>query len=259
MQPIVLHIPHASTEIPADVRSSLLLTNNDLDHELFRLTDHFTDDLFEIDKEVADSVIYPVSRIVCDPERFSDDADESASEVGFGAVYSKTTIGSDLRGPVSENARKSLLERFYAPHHLMLEKTVASSLEQHGYCLIVDCHSFPSDPLPFSDPVSPGGYPDICLGTDAFHTPVDLLQRTRRGFESYGLSVDVDRPFSGTLVPLRYYQSDARVMSLMIEINRDLYMEQASPARKSPGFARVKSIVRSVIISMSRKLQQEAD
>ena len=58
----------------------------------------------------------------------------------------------------------------YLPRHAQLERTVASVLARHGRCLGVDCHSFPSSPLPYER--GPGAHvrPDICIGTDAFHT-----------------------------------------------------------------------------------------
>ena len=33
-------------------------------------------------------------------------------------------------------------------------------------------------------------------------------------------------PFSGTIVPLKHYRKDQRVQSLMIEINRKLYVKE---------------------------------
>ena len=41
-----------------------------------------------------------------------------------------------------------------------------------------------------------------------------------------GYSVAVDAPFAGALVPLSYYRKDDRVLSVMIEVNRRLYMDE---------------------------------
>jgi N-formylglutamate deformylase len=43
---MIFHIPHAATEIPAEYRASFLLTNEELQQEILRMTDHFTDELF---------------------------------------------------------------------------------------------------------------------------------------------------------------------------------------------------------------------
>ena len=47
---MILHIPHASHRIPAEVRDQFVLNDEALQAELLRMTDAFTDELFEIDE-----------------------------------------------------------------------------------------------------------------------------------------------------------------------------------------------------------------
>ncbi|MBO4318696.1 MAG: N-formylglutamate amidohydrolase, partial [Mailhella sp.] len=49
---------------------------------------------------------------------------------------------------------------------------------------------------------------------------------TERFFSRLGYSVSVDEPFSGSMVPMAFYRRDSRVSSIMIELNRDLYMDR---------------------------------
>ena len=44
--------------------------------------------------------------------------------------------------------------------------------------------------------------------------------------ESCGYSTARDQPVSGTIVPMKHCRKDRRVQSLMIEINRWLYMSE---------------------------------
>ncbi|HEU4752362.1 MAG TPA: N-formylglutamate amidohydrolase, partial [Armatimonadota bacterium] len=113
--PVVLHVPHASVEIPADVRQTLTISDKELERELLRMTDRYTDELFAVPG--ATSVLFPVSRLVVDPERFPEDADEPMSRGGMGAVYTRTSDGDALRGDLTVEERAALLERFYHPHH----------------------------------------------------------------------------------------------------------------------------------------------
>ena len=53
------------------------------------MTDHFTDELFAGSSGTA-RVVYPVSRLVVDPERFVDDAQETMVSRGMGVIYTKT-------------------------------------------------------------------------------------------------------------------------------------------------------------------------
>ena len=50
------------------------------------------------------------------------------------------------------------------------------------------------------------------------------MARVEKIFESCGYSTARDQPFSGSIVPMKHYQKDQRVQSLMIEINRWLYL-----------------------------------
>ena len=67
---LVLHIPHAPTKITADLRGTFLLSDQELRAELDRITDHATDLIFQQAFPEAPAVVFPVSRLVVDPERF---------------------------------------------------------------------------------------------------------------------------------------------------------------------------------------------
>ena len=81
--PIVLHLPHASTFIPENLRDDFLLSDQELQEELNRITDHATDVIFQRAFPEAKAIVFPVSRLVVDPERFSEDSQEPMSRVGM--------------------------------------------------------------------------------------------------------------------------------------------------------------------------------
>ena len=220
---VILHVPHSSTFVPDDCQ--FLLSASSLAMEIEKLTDHHTHKLFDCDG--ASKIVFPVSRLVVDPERFIDDPMES---VGMGVVYTHTTDGDPLRA-ISEIDRLTLIDTYYHPHHNKLTHMVDGSLKQYGQCLIIDCHSFPAQPLPYE---SDKNRPDICIGTDSYHTSTELRDCLLKVFEAFGYRVAIDSPFSGTIVPLKHYHKDKRVESVMIEVNRSLY---ASPS----GFKGVQS------------------
>ena len=85
---MILHIPHSSQHIPEDVRPVILLDDMELREELIRMTDAYTDELFMFPGNV--SVVFPISRLAVDPERFVDDAQEPMAEKGMGVIYTKT-------------------------------------------------------------------------------------------------------------------------------------------------------------------------
>lgn len=249
---LVIHVPHAATAIPADVRPTLLLADLDLERELLAMTDHYTDELFSLPANLACTVRFPVSRLVVDPERFESDEQEAMAARGMGAVYTRTSDGRPLRAQISPSHREQLLARYYRPHHSALSESVGAALATHGSCLLVDAHSFPSRPLPYEEDRDPDR-PDVCIGTDPFHTQSSLRDAACEAFRTAGLGTAVNRPFSGALVPARFYARDQRVASIMIEVNRRLYMDEATGIRLGR-FGTVKALVSRVVQDLHERL-----
>ena len=209
---IILHIPHASIVLPTD--AEFLLGQEALAYEVDAMTDHHTDQLFDLPG--ARRCVFPVSRLVVDPERFIEDSMES---VGMGVVYTHTSSGKPLR-QISLEQRQHLIDEYYHPHHQQLTTMASEALSIHGRCLIIDCHSFPAKPLEYeTDPYRP----DVCIGTDAFHTRPELEASLVNSFQEYGYSVAINSPFAGSLVPMDFYKKDRQVQSIMVELNRGLY------------------------------------
>jgi hypothetical protein len=56
-QIVVLHIPHSSRHIPAEERQAICLDDAELDKELLRMTDAYTDELFPVTPVEAGRVV----------------------------------------------------------------------------------------------------------------------------------------------------------------------------------------------------------
>jgi N-formylglutamate amidohydrolase len=239
---MILHIPHSIRAIPDEYRDLFVLSDADLSAELLRLSDAYTDELFTYPEAVP--VVFPFSRLLVDVERFPDDEQEPMAKVGMGWCYTHTTDGRQLKRDLSAQEREHL-RRIYDRHHAALDEAVQNELDLHGRALIVDCHSFPSEPLPCDlDQSTPR--PDFCIGTDDYHTPTELVTGVQVLLAAFGYSVAINRPYSGSMVPLRQYGQDKRVASIMIEVNRALYMNEAT-GEKSDRFGEVRSQLSEVL------------
>ena len=104
--------------------------------------------------------------------------------------------------------------------------------------MIIDCHSFSSVPLPYEMEQS-NDRPDICIGPDDFHTPKVLSSLALEYFQSKGYKTVANYPYSGSIVPLRHYGKNANVSSIMIEINRGLYLKPGTN-EKNDNFNKIK-------------------
>jgi N-formylglutamate amidohydrolase len=81
--------------------------------------------------------------------------------------------------------------------------------------------------------VDPERFPDE-VDRLLIHAPPVLRERTAGAFESVTTDSAHDAPFAGTYVPTRHYTIDQRVRSVMVEIRRDVYLEEPSDYREAP-------------------------
>lgn len=251
---IILHIPHNSTRIPERCQSLFYLNHQQMLEELLRMTDSHTDELFDLPQIPKENrIAFPYSRLICDVERFRDDENEHMAKRGMGVCYEMTSDLKPLKRVTPEHKTEML--RLYDHHHALLTAAACRVIDTFGTGLLIDCHSFASQQLPYEAVGAKNGNrprPDICIGTDPVcHTPDWLRQRLVRAFELRGYSVALNEPFHGTLVPMRFYHRDRRLLSVMIEVNRGLYMEERT-GRKKEQFAEVRSDIERVFSELWR-------
>jgi N-formylglutamate amidohydrolase len=273
------------------MRPQFLLDDDSLDREVLLMTDWHVDELFALPAEEAVTVRFPVSRLVVDPVRVEDPHAERMEAAGMGAVYTRKSDGAPLRDAAqAAREREALLARYYRPHHAALEAATTAALAVHGRCLIVDCRSFSSTPLPYefktsSDRWSVVHRPAVCIGTDTtlpphapfahpgMHTPPWLRERAAEALggmlarwpggappdpasaphepaaEGAGKAVTgiaFDRPFTGAHVPPAYLGKDQRVLAVMIDLRRDLYIDELTGERRA-GFSDCATAVQAAL------------
>src|SRR5690625_3188466 len=212
--PMVVHLPHSGTQIPPHVRDRIRVSDDDLADEVLAMTDWHTDVLFGPAGTRAGATVITnhTSRLVVDPERLPNHL-EPAAQWGMGAVYTHTRHGTPLR---SKAETPDLLDEFFQPWADTVHAEVGTYLERFGSCLILDGHSFPSEPFPFEDPTAER--PDIDLGWSDPHRPDGLVEVVSELVTNRGLTVAENTPFAGAYVPLGRYGRDERVTSLMVEV-----------------------------------------
>jgi N-formylglutamate deformylase len=240
MKKLILHIPHASTHVP--FMDGYTINLEELESEILKLTDWHTDDLFNSPGDIM--VVADFSRVFCDPERFVPDELEVMAQYGMGALYTKSDEGNTIR-ELSPKLSDRILQSYYWKHHEKLNDAVRGQLNQYAEATIIDCHSFPDIPF-HRDLNQDTPRPDFNIGTDSFHTPAEYIQFSKDFFEERGYSLGIDWPYKGTLVPGEYYQKDNRVKSIMLEVNRKLYLREGSNER-SENYQVIKNVVREYL------------
>lgn len=232
---MLVHVPHSGTYLPPESRATVLLEGAALDDETLLSTDLYTEDLAAWATAAgATLLVNRLSRLVLDPERFPEADREPMEARGRGFLYTRTEDGRALRNPDPEERERTYRE-LYLPYAAAGEAEVSRLLDEHGRCLVLDMHSFRSA-LTHDGDAGSGPWPQVCLGTDAFHTPAGVYERLALAFQAEGLSVGENRPYAGCYVPLSRYGTDSRVSAVMVELRRDLYLDEVTGS-KGLGFA----------------------
>ena len=235
MKQLILHIPHSSTNIP--FKDGYIVSDEILNQEILKLTDWYTDELFHSSKDIL--IRADFSRIFCDPERFTDDEQEVMAKFGMGVLYEKNDEGEIIR-KVDSELRERILSEYYWKHHDQFSQAVKNQLNQFDTALIIDCHSYPNAPLK-RDLNKDADRPDFNIGTDSFHTPQKLIDISEEFFKEKGYSLGIDWPYAGSIVPLEFYRQNDKVNTLMLEINRKLYLNEPTN-EKSENFQEIQKV-----------------
>lgn len=242
---IILHIPHSSYLICPEYRDLFFLNNSELFKEQLKMTDSFTDDLFDLPLK---RIVFPISRLLCDVERFRDENVEPMCKKGMGICYTRTSELSPLKRTTDNYTNSMML--MYDAHHRQLVTKIEECLRQSGECLIMDCHSFASERLPYEE-YSDDERPEICIGLNQSFNE-NHYRYFKNAFEKRGYKVALNNPFSGALIPEQYYQKDGRVSAVMIEINRSLYINERT-GEKNSNYNIIKDDIREIINGITKE------
>lgn len=231
---IIFHIPHTSMFLPKYIGyDNFKLVQS----EMNLVTDFNIDEIFKV--KGIKQIKANFSRVFCDVERLEDDK-EKLSKVGRGFFYTKTDEGKLLRKE-DKLIKEFVYKNYYLKHHLKLQQVVEKKLKENDVVYIIDCHSFNDIPLN-TDLNKKTPRPDICLGVDKFHTPSFLTNYIKQSFEKNNYSVNINSPYAGTIVPLKFFEKNKRVNSIMIEINKRLYLTD----NKAKDIKKLNSIIKEI-------------
>lgn len=119
------------------------------------------------------------------------------------------------------------IEAYYKPYHQALRRLLVRAQRRFGMAVLVDCHSMPSGPMR-----EEGARADIVLG-DRYGTSCapaipDLLERA---LAARGYQVVRNKPYAGGYITEHYGNPAGGLHAVQIEINRGLYMHEATYER----------------------------
>lgn len=237
----ILNIPHASRNV---LFEQISLKQPELDYELYYGTDWFTDEIFNIHNETKTKLKSVYNRIIVDHEKIND-ATEPGNAIGRGVIYQKTFDGKNLR---NENASLEEIMYGYQTRIAFFNNIIEKSKSFYDKVWIVDCHSFDEF---YTDVVTNERlreYPDICLGFNDKNYDMNVILDLKTAFEEKGYSVGMNFPFQGSYIT-KQYEGDEDVKTVMIEINKKLYVTHNGDYEpvKTSNFSKLANDVQSIL------------
>jgi len=141
------------------------------------------------------------------------------------------------REPLSVSAALERINRLYTPYHEALVSLLKEARTAFGFCLLVDCHSMPSNPIAEQG----GARPDFVLG-DRYGTSCsgELTRLAASRLKELGYAVALNKPYAGGYITEHYGRPHKGQHALQVEVNRALYMDEAN-FEKTAGFRRIKA------------------
>lgn len=239
MDYILFHVPHSSLKIPKQYWDICIKDKTYIKRTNIFLSDYLTDKLIP---NKSHKLVFKYSRLFCDVEKFKDDSKELMYKKGMGVIYTND-CDNTITIPNKKYKRK-VLKTYYDKHHNKLDKIVTNMLKKYNKCIIIDFHSF-SDEL-VEKLFNTNNNPDICIGIDNTYTGKELSNFIIAHFKKYGYSVGIDKPYSGTIVPNKYFnKKEKRLSSIMLEINKRIYLKNKND------FIKLKKCIEDLLINMN--------
>jgi len=148
---------------------------------------------------------------------------------GLGTVPRIVADGEDIYGgPLPLAIALQRIELLYRPFHQALAGLIDETYARFGSAVLIDCHSMPSALMSTAG----SSRPDFVLG-DRFGASCNpaLTAFVKEVLAGLGYSVHVNRPYAGGFITEHYGRPARGVHTLQLEVNRGIYLEEATLAR----------------------------
>jgi N-formylglutamate deformylase len=245
--PLVLDSPHSGHHFPDDFYAAVS------EPELREGEDCFVDELFAAGPEMGAPLLAALwPRTYLDPNRHAGDVDLDLIEGKWTGEYrpsGKARVGKALIWRTLEDGRpiyprrlapetvRQRIEKFHFPYHEELKTLLQHAQRRFGRVYHLNCHSMRSVAGRQSEDGEGSARADFVLGDrDGTTCDPEFTWFVRGVLAGMGYNVRLNDPYKGVELVRAYSDPKAGRHSLQIEINKRLYMDEAT-LQKTAGFA----------------------
>lgn len=240
--PLVLDSPHSGTQYPSDFGYTCDRT------QLRQAEDTDVDDLYSDAPSFGATLIcaeFPRSYI--DVNRRVEDIDTDMiagrwqrrvdhspkTKAGIGLIWRLI----DDRTPIyarklSVSEVEARITQCHTPYWDALKRAVEAAHGTHGRVFHLNCHSMPAEAGSLSWIARGTKFADVVLGDrDGTTASAEFMQMLTEAFRFEGLSVAVNDPYKGVELVKQIGKPTENRHSIQVELNRRLYMNEATRER----------------------------
>ena len=270
--PLVLDSPHSGRDFPSDFDASVS------EFDLREGEDCYVDELYAPASEFGVPLLaaqFP--RTYLDPNRHRGDIDlelmagglwphehvpSGKHRIGKALIWRTLIDGRPIYGrKLSVHEVVGRIERCHVPYHRALRQLLDATYERFGIVYHLNCHSMPAVGGDMSEGEAGRPRADFVLG-DRDGTTCDpaFTEFVRGTLAAMGYAVAVNDPYKGVELVRAYSRPSVRRHSLQVEINKKLYMNEATRIRHE-GFAPLQAnlarLVEAITDYIATELQRD--
>ena len=259
--PLVLDSPHSGVDYPADFRPACDLAT------LRRAEDTHVEKLYDFAPDLGIAwieALFPRSYLDANrnlteldvalladawPDALETDPQAlSKVRLGKGLVWRCTDDGLDIYDRKLTAAEvRGRIERCWRPYHAAVADAIDRAHARHGYSIHLNCHSMPAVAGSHATEFPGLVHADFVVGDrDGTTAAPALAQHVCALLRGFGYEVAYNHPYKGVELVRRYSDPAAQRHSLQVEVNRKLYMDEATLAPHA-GFARLRGHLRELL------------
>ncbi len=243
--PLVLASPHSGRRYPDEFLKTTRLDPR----TLRRSEDSYVDEIFAggpqhgapLLKALFPRAFLDTNReaFELDPDMFEDALPDYVNTrsprvaAGLGTIAKVVAHGQNIyRAKMPFAAALDRVTRYYQPYHSALHGIIDQAVGRFGYCILVDCHSMPSNGGGIGGR-RPARKVDFVLG-DCYGSACDpiITDTVETWLLDHGYVVARNAPYAGGYTTRHYGRPRVGVHAIQIEINRSLYMDERDLTRK---------------------------
>ena len=220
--PILFSIPHDGDLIPDEIAKNM---NDSALQTPDR--DFYVSQIFNFAKDFDISLLKTnISRFVIDlnrpPDNYSLYPGQSVTELCPTTMFDESPIYKTEKPDSSEIERR--IETYWKPYHQIIKDKLEVIKQQHGFAILIDCHSIKSEVPRFFE----GRLTDINIGTNSGKSCGDeIIQSFMSVLEAQSrYSHVLNGRFKGGYITRHYGKPEEKIHAIQIELSQINYLDE---------------------------------